>query len=113
MLPATGEDGATLTVTGVVPAAPAHPPTVTLTEYVPATAVVIAEMTGSSELEEKPFGPVQLYVAPAIVFAVKLRSYPVQTGLLLPAEGVAGGGLIVTLTVPAGPVQPATVAVTE
>jgi len=48
-----------------------------------------------------------------MVLAVKLSVCPEQTGELLPATGEAGGGFTVTLTVPAGPVQPFSVAVTE
>ena len=48
-----------------------------------------------------------------MVFDVKLSVYPVQMAELLPNVGVAGGGLIVTLVVPAVPVHPVTVAVTE
>ena len=48
-----------------------------------------------------------------MVLAVKLKVDPTHIGLLLPADGAAGIGLIVTAVVPAGPVHPATVAVTE
>jgi len=46
------------------------------------------------------------------VFDVKLSVDPAQTGVLLPAVGVAGTGLITTADVPAGLVQPFTVTVT-
>ena len=59
------------------------------------------------------FGPVQLYVAPATVLAVRLSGDPAQTGLLLPAVGVAGIGFTVTVVVAAADVQPLTVTVTE
>ena len=52
-------------------------------------------------------------MAPPIVFAVKLKVFPTQSGLLLPAVGAAGIGLIVATVVPAGPVHPFSVAVTE
>jgi hypothetical protein len=61
----------------------------------------------------KPFGPVHEYVAPVIVAAVKFNGLPAQIGLLLPAVGTAGIGLIVTVTFPPADVQPFTVAVTE
>ena len=48
-----------------------------------------------------------------MVLAVKLKVDPTHMGLLLPAVGATGGGLIITFTVPAEPVHPATVAVTE
>ena len=60
MLPGAGDVGEILTVTVVTPAVPVHPPTVTLTEYVPALAVVTLEIVGSSKVEVKLFGPVQL-----------------------------------------------------
>ena len=47
-----------------------------------------------------------------MLLAVKFNVEPAQMGLLLPAVGAAGIGLTVTLTIPAGPVQPLTVAVT-
>jgi hypothetical protein len=52
-------------------------------------------------------------VADGIVFAKRFKVCPVQTGVLLDGVGAEGGFTIVTLTVPAGPVQPFTVAVTE
>ena len=79
----------------------------------PAPAVVIPTITGSSREDVKLFGPVQLYVAPPIVFAVKLKLYPAQTGLLLPAIGAEGVALMVTDVVAVELVQPATVTLTE
>ncbi len=60
LLAGAGEAGATSMVTAVVPAAPVHPATVTLTEYVPEAAVVTEVMDGSSSEEVKLSGPVQL-----------------------------------------------------
>jgi len=113
LLPAVGAAGIALTVTVTVPAGPVHPATVAVTEYVPVAAVVAFAMEGFCEDEEKPFGPVHEYVAPTILLAVKFKVLPAQIGELLPAVGAAGIGLTVTVTVPAGPVQPFTVAVTE
>ena len=48
-----------------------------------------------------------------MLLAVKFNVAPVHKGLLLLAVGVAGVGFTVTVVVPAGPVQPATVAETE
>jgi hypothetical protein len=48
-----------------------------------------------------------------MVLAVKLSVLPAQIGELLDAVGAAGAGLTVTAVVPAEPVHPATVAVTE
>ena len=52
-------------------------------------------------------------MAPTTAGVVNVIVLPVQTGLLLPAVGVAGIGFTVTAVVPATLVQPATVAVTE
>jgi hypothetical protein len=49
----------------------------------------------SSTVEVKPFGPVQLYVAPEILEAVRLMLAPSQIGPLFPAFGDEGIGLIV------------------
>jgi hypothetical protein len=68
-------------------------------------------MIGSSTDDVNPPGPVQLYVAPAIVFAVRRILFPVQTGVLLPAVGVVGAGLTMTDVVPAALVQPPAVTV--
>ena len=70
-------------------------------------------MEGFCVVAVNPLGPVQLYSAPGIVLAVKFRAVPVQTGLLLPATGVAGVELMVAATVPAGLVHPLTVTITE
>ena len=48
-----------------------QPPTVTVTLYVPLAAVVALVMLGFCRLEMKPFGPVQEYVAPPTVVAVR------------------------------------------
>ena len=50
---------------------------------------------------------------PPTVLAVSEIVLPSQTGVLLPAVGEAGEGLMVTETVPAVPVHPFSVAVTE
>jgi ABC-type uncharacterized transport system ATPase subunit len=65
-------------------------------------------------VDVNPFGPVQLYVAPGTVVAVKFKVDPAQIGELLPAVGAAGIGCTTTVTVPTGLTQPAAlVAVTE
>ena len=58
------------------------------------------------------FGPVQEYVAPAIVVAVRLRLFPSHMGELLPAVGAVGIAFTTTVVVPAADVQLLTVAVT-
>ena len=60
LLPGTGATGIGFTVTEVVAVGPAHPATVTLTEYVPEAAVVAGVIAGSSSVEVKLLGPVQL-----------------------------------------------------
>ena len=55
---AVGVAGVGLTTTFVVPAAEVQPLTVTVTEYVPASAVVALERVGFCSAEVKPFGPV-------------------------------------------------------
>jgi len=74
---------------------------------------VIPGTEGFCNEEEKPFGPVQLYVAPAMKLAVRFNVCPTHSGLLLPAVGAAGTSVTVTVTVPARLGQPSTVAMTE
>src|SRR3954454_12716543 len=57
-LEAVGVAGVALTTTVVVPAAEVQPDTVTVTEYVPASAGVALERVGFCSAEAKPFGPV-------------------------------------------------------
>jgi hypothetical protein len=68
---------------------------------------------GFCKEEVNPAGPVQLYVAPATVLAVRLRVEPAHMGPLLPAVGAVGIGLTVTVVVPALLEHPPTLAVTE
>src|SRR5581483_5058869 len=63
-LPALGVAGIGLTTTFAVPAADVQPLTVTVTEYVPASASVAFGRVGFCCADVKPFGPVQAYVAP-------------------------------------------------
>jgi hypothetical protein len=113
LLPPVGAEGVERIVTEVVPAVPVHPKIVAVTEYVPDAAVVAAPMLGFCEVEVKLFGPVHEYEAPEIVLAVSDKVFPEQIGMLLPPTGAAGIRFTVTEVVPAGPTQPATVAVTE
>jgi len=64
---AVGVAGDTLTTTLVVPAADVQPLTVTVTEYVPAFAVVELAIVGFCSADVKPLGPVHAYVAPLTV----------------------------------------------
>src|SRR4051812_45689420 len=55
---AVGVAEVALTTTFVVPAADVQPPTVIVTEYVPASTVVALARVGFWSAEVKPFGPV-------------------------------------------------------
>ena len=113
LLDGDGVAGTGLTVTEVVPAGLVHPFTVTVTEYVPLAATVAFAIEGFCNVEKKRFGPIHEYVAPTTLLAFKFKVLPAQSGLLLDAVGADGIGFTVTVTVPAGPVHPLTVAVTE
>ena len=52
--------------------------TVTVTEYVPASAVVAFAFVGFCNAELKPFGPVHAYVAPLTVGVESVIVAPVQ-----------------------------------
>src|SRR5439155_18332047 len=112
-LVAVGVAGIGLTTTLVVPAAEVQPFTVTVTEYVPASARVALGRVGFCSEEVKPFGPVHAYVAPATAGVESEIVLPSQYGPPLLAVGVAGMGLTTTLVVPAADGQPFTVTVTE
>jgi hypothetical protein len=101
-----GAAGVLFTTTATVLCALTHPPTVMVSEYVPVAAVVAETMLGSSSADENEFGPVQLYVAPATVFAVRFNVWPEHNGLLLPTVGAAGVGFTTTVVVLCGLVQP-------
>src|SRR5436309_9583106 len=108
-----GVAGAGSTTTSVVPAAEVQPLTVTVTEYVPASAVVALARVGFCSAEVKPFWPVHEYVAPATHGGDSEIVDPSQYGPPLLAVGVAGVALTATLVEPAAEVQPLTVIVTE
>jgi hypothetical protein len=110
---ADGVAGIGLTTTEVEPAAEVQPLTVTVTEYVPASAIVAFVRVGFWRAEVKPFGPVQAYVAPATVGVESEIVAPSQYGPPFEAVGVAGVALTTTFVVPAAEVQPPTVMVTE
>jgi multisubunit Na+/H+ antiporter MnhB subunit len=112
-LAAVGTAGTGLIVTFITPAGPEQPATTIETEYWPAVIVPAPTITGFCTFEVNVFGPVQLYVAPALNVAVRLSVWPAQRLELLAAVGAAGIGLTVTLTVVIGLVQPNTVWVTE
>ena len=52
-------EGVSLITTTVEPAGDVHPPTVTVTSYVPAAARVTFGIEGFCWVEVNPFGPVQ------------------------------------------------------
>jgi hypothetical protein len=111
-LVAVGVAGIGLISTVVEPAALVHPPTITITLYVPALARVTLAIAGVLNVEVNPFGPVQLYVAPVTVGVERFNVAPVHKGPLLVAVGVAGIGLTTTVVEPAALVHPPTVTVT-
>ena len=113
VLVAVGVAGRAFTTTVVVPAKLVHPPTVTVTEYVPAIATVAAGRVGFCNADENAEGPVQAYVAPATVGVAKVMVDPAQYGPVFVAVGVAGKAFTTTVVVPAKLVQPETVTVTE
>jgi len=113
VLLAVGVVGIGLTMTLVVPAAEMQPLTVTVTEYVPASAVVAFERVGFCSDDVKPFGPVHAYVAPVTVGVDSEIVPPAQYGPLFDAVGVAGVALTTTVVVPAAEGQPFTAIVTE
>ena len=73
----------------------------------------MAEKNGFCEAEVNPLGPFHAYEAPPTVLAVSDKLFPEHTGVLLLATGAEGIALTVTEVVPAAPVHPETVAVTE
>jgi hypothetical protein len=109
---AVGVAGAALTTTLVEPAAEVQPLTVTVTEYVPASAVVAPERVGFCSAEVKPFGPVHAQVPPETVGVESEIVPPAQDGPPFDAVGVAGVALTTTLVEPAAEVQAYTVTVT-
>ena len=60
LLVGDGVVGVGFTVTETATDGPVHPETVDVTEYVPVAAVVAPAIVGSSAVEVKLFGPVQL-----------------------------------------------------
>lgn len=60
-------------VTDKVPIGPLQPPTLANTEYTPVAKVEALVMLGFCKVDVKEFGPLQLYVAPDMVPAVKLN----------------------------------------
>jgi hypothetical protein len=93
-----------ITVAVVVAAVDVHPVTVTLTLYVPVAAVVAPTIDGFCAVDEKEFGPVQAYVAPATVEAKRFSVAPAQIGPLL--EAVGGPGVALTVKIADAEVTP-------
>jgi hypothetical protein len=112
LFPAVGATGVGFTKTVTVAGLLAQP-LLAITVYVPLAATVLAAINGFCAVEEKLFGPDQLYVAPLIELAVKNKVSLAQIGPLEFAVGVAGAEFTATATVPEGLVQPLTVTVTE
>jgi hypothetical protein len=80
---------------------------------VPDAPTVTGEIVGFCREEEKLFGPVHVYVAPAIVSADNISVCPAHTGLFDVTTGEGGLVLTRTTTVPTGLVHPFTVTVNE
>ena len=78
----------------------------------PEAAAVAFGIAGFCWFEMNPLGPVQLYVAPATVEAVKFSVAPAQIGPLFEAVGADGIALTIAVVVPGADAQPLTVAVT-
>jgi hypothetical protein len=109
---AVGVAGVGLTTTVAVPIPEVHPPTVTVTLYVPAIAAVAAGRVGFCVVLVYADGPVQEYVAPVTVGVVNVIVEPLHTGVDAVTVGVAGVGFTTTVAVPAAEVHPPTVTVT-
>jgi hypothetical protein len=101
-----------LIVTVVVPAAEGQALAVAVTLYRPEAATLALTIVGFWLVEVNPSGPVQLYVAPGTVEAVRLRVEPESIGPLLPAVGAAGMSFTTATVMPARELQPLAVAVT-
>jgi hypothetical protein len=110
---AVGVEGIGLTATDVEPAAEVQPLTVIVTEYVPASAVVVLACVGFWSADVNPFGPVHEYVAPLTNGVESWIVPPEQYGPVFEAVGVAGTGLTTTEVDPTAEVQPFVVTVTE
>src|SRR5438067_1612796 len=117
VLPAAEGQPFTVTVTEYVPAsavvalamvgfcsAEVQPFTVMVTEYVPASAVMALDIVGFCADELKAFGPVHAYVAPLSGGVESEMVAPWQNGPPLDAAGVDGMALTTTLVVPAAEV---------
>src|SRR5947207_3106787 len=100
-------------MTSVLSSAEGQPLTVTVTDYVAASAVVALERVGFCSEEVKPFGPVQAYVAPETSGVESEIVAPSQYGPPFEAVGVAGVAFTTTFVVPAAEGQLLTVTVTE
>lgn len=78
MFVAVGVVGKGFTTTVVVPAKLVQPPEVTVTLYVPAIVAVAPAIVGFCNADEYALGPVQEYVAPAIVGVFNVMVEPAQ-----------------------------------
>jgi formaldehyde-activating enzyme involved in methanogenesis len=112
LLLVVGGAGAALTVTLVVAEAEVQPLTVTVTLYAPEAAIMAFGIDGFCSDEVNPLGPVQLYVAPAMVEAESCNVLPAQIGPLLLAVGGAGAAFTTAVVVTGVEAQPFTVTVT-
>ena len=83
---ALGAVGAGVTVTFTVPKEPGQPLAVTVTPYKPDALTPTLFMVGLEVVELKrlkPFGPAQVYVAPATAGTLRFKFCPTHTGELV------------------------------
>ena len=73
--------------------------------------MVTAGIEGFCKAEEKPLGPLQLYVMPGTVEVVSISVEPVQIGVLAVGVGAVSGGVMLTVVIACGETQPAAVIV--
>lgn len=107
-----GVAGGALTIAVVVLTVEVQPATVAVTLYTPVADEVAARITGVCALDVKLFGPVQLYVAPATLVAVKNKLAPAHIGPEFVAVTAAGVAFTTAIVALANEEQPAIVATT-
>ena len=90
-----------ITLAVVVPAADVQPLTRTVTLYNPLAVAVALLIDGFCCDDANPLGPVQLYVTPDTVEAVRFNVEPAQNGPLFPAVGADGMAFTVRVIVAA------------
>ena len=97
MFDAVALAGIALTTTLVELALLEQPFADVVTEYDPEFIIATLFIIGFCNVDVKPFGPAQLYVAPATVVADRFNVDPSHNGPLLEADALAGIALTTTL----------------